>query len=74
MIELGWAESENDVSPIAVNTSLILALVSIEDRAVDVSEGYAIPLSVVSRIPINQRKLTICTKKNPKRTAVTVLV
>ena len=28
----------------------------------------------LSRIPVNHRKLTICTKKNPKRIDVTVSV
>src|SRR5438105_2522047 len=30
---------------------------------------HALPLTLVSRIPVNHRKLTICTEKNPKRTA-----
>ena len=35
---------------------------------------YTIPLSSSSRITVNQRKLTTCTKKKPKRTDVTISV
>jgi hypothetical protein len=35
---------------------------------------YALQVSVVIRIPINHRKLRICTKKKPKRTDATALV
>jgi hypothetical protein len=45
-----------------------------KDGALSVRVCYTIPLSSVSRITVNQRKLTICTKKKPKRTDVTMSV